>query len=77
MLTAMRRRNLTIAVGRLRTDCMALLDEVATAGTTIVVTRRGKAVARIVPIDDASLRGSVVRETDIVSPIDDRWGCDS
>ncbi len=41
--------------------CLALLDEVARAHTTIVVTKHGKPVVRLVPIDDEPppTRGSV------------------
>ena len=41
--------------------CLALLDEVASSHSTIVVTKHGKPVARLVPIDDEQppTRGSV------------------
>jgi prevent-host-death family protein len=41
--------------------CLALLDEVARTRSTIVVTKHGKPVAKLVPIDDESppTRGSV------------------
>jgi len=32
--------------------CLALMDEVAERGQTIVVTKRGRAVAKLVPIDE-------------------------
>ncbi len=41
--------------------CLALLDEVAHSHTTIVVTKHGKPVAKLVPINDEPppTRGSV------------------
>jgi prevent-host-death family protein len=41
--------------------CLALLDEVARSHRTIVVTKHGKPVAKLVPIIDetAPIRGSV------------------
>lgn len=41
--------------------CLALLDEVANSRSTIVVTKHGKPVAKLVPINDEPppTRGSV------------------
>jgi prevent-host-death family protein len=51
----------TIAAARFKAQCLRLLDEVAETGETIVVTKRGKAVARLTPVEDPpSLKGSVV-----------------
>lgn len=51
----------TIAAGRFKAQCLRLLDEVAETGETIVVTKRGKAVAKLEPIDvPPSLKGSVI-----------------
>ena len=69
----------TVAAGRFKAQCLALLDEVADTGVAIVVTKRGKPVARVVPVEaDAprSLRGSVVHEGDLVSPIASDWSAD-
>jgi prevent-host-death family protein len=51
----------TIPAGRFKATCLRLLDEVAETGETIVVTKRGKPVARIEPIEaPPPLEGSVV-----------------
>jgi prevent-host-death family protein len=51
----------TIAAGQFKARCLRLLDEVAETGETIVVTKRGKAVARIEPmVEPPSLKGSVI-----------------
>jgi len=40
--------------------CLALLDEVATTHRSLVITKHGVPVARVVPIDTATVaRGSV------------------
>ena len=48
--------------------CLALLDRVAETGERIVVTKHGKAVAMLAPLDadrkPQSLRGSVTYLTD-------------
>ena len=51
----------TIPAGRFKAECLRLLDEVAETGETIVVTKRGKPVAKVEPVaDPPSLKGSVV-----------------
>lgn len=70
----------TIAAAEFKAKCLALLEEVAATGVPLVVTKRGRAVARIEPIGDdkpKSLRGSVRREGDIISPIDESWSADA
>lgn len=66
----------TIPAGQFKARCLAMLDEVASTGEPLVITKRGKPVARVVPVADiepADLLGSVVWEGDIVSPIDVDW----
>lgn len=41
-----------VAAGAFKQGCLALIDEVAASGREIVVTKRGKPVARLVPIED-------------------------
>jgi prevent-host-death family protein len=51
----------TIPAGRFKAQCLKLLDEVAATGETIIVTKRGKPVAKVEPVEEPpSLRGSVV-----------------
>jgi prevent-host-death family protein len=63
-----------VPAGEFKSKCLALLDQVALTRQEIVVTKRGRAVARLVPIEKApSLRGSVLDADDIVEPIDVVW----
>lgn len=51
----------TIPAGRFKAQCLRLLDEVAATGETIIVTKRGKPVAKLEPVEEPpSLKGSVV-----------------
>ena len=51
----------TIPAGQFKAQCLRLLDEVAETGETIVVTKRGKAVAKLEPMaEPPSLKGSVI-----------------
>ena len=67
-----------VPAGKFKTHCLALLDEVGQTHETIVVTKYGKPVARVVPYTlsesaENPLKNSVVFEEDLVSPIDVEW----
>jgi len=50
----------TIGASEFKAKCLALLDEVAETKTTLVVTKRGKPVARVMPAEEPrSLTGSM------------------
>ncbi len=65
----------TISATQFKARCLALLDEVADSGRPLVVTKRGKPVARIEPARrPPSLRGSVtylVSDDELIAPL---WG---
>ena len=70
-----------ISASQFKIHCLAILDEVAKSGLPLIVTRRGKPVAKLVPIDapgPPNLLGSVhyKRETDLLAPIDESWKAD-
>jgi prevent-host-death family protein len=58
-----------------------LLDEVASTGKPLVVTKRGRPVAEVVPVEPAKpLAGSVkilVPEEEFIAPLDERWDVES
>ncbi len=61
--------------------CLALLDEVDRTGVPYIVTKRGRPVARLVPLERPSppdLRGSVrwASEEDLLGPVDEPWEAD-
>ena len=49
----------TVAVSELKTHCLRLVEEVARQRRAIVVTKRGKPIARVVPIGEASAEADV------------------
>jgi prevent-host-death family protein len=71
----MKPKERVIAAGEFKAKCLAVLDEVAKQGHSVVVTKRGRPVARLVPIAETrkSLIGSVIEEGDIVSAIGESW----
>lgn len=67
----------TIPAGQFKARCLALLDQVAETGVSLVITKRGRPVARVVPVieqEAPDLIGSVVWEGDIIAPVDEAWG---
>jgi prevent-host-death family protein len=70
----------SIAAARFKAQCLKLLDEVAETGETIVVTKRGKPVAKVEPIEEPpSLKGSVtflVSDEELIAPIDEVWNAE-
>ncbi len=70
----------TIPAGDFKAHCLALLDEVARTGRPLLVTKRGKPVAQLVPVpgqEPKSLKGSLLGQKDVLSPIDAAWDADS
>jgi prevent-host-death family protein len=70
-----------VPAGEFKAKCLALLDDVASTGRPLVVTKRGRPVAEVVPIEPPeSLAGSVeilVSEDELIAPIDERWDAES
>lgn len=68
----------TIPAGEFKARCLALLDEVAQTGRPLLVTKRGKAVALLIPVEaPPGLLHSVKKEKDLVSPIGEAWDATS
>ena len=63
-----------MAAGSFKTNCLAVMDEVQAKRETVVITKHGKPVAKLVPVgpqvDDifGFLRGKITITGDIVSP---------
>jgi len=67
-----------VGAGDFKARCLQLIDDVAEHREPLIITKRGKPVAKLVPIEPekplfGALKGSVIRETDITSPIDADW----
>ncbi len=67
-----------IGAGEFKAKCLQLLDDIAEKRGSLVITKHGKPVARLVPVEPeqplfGALKGSVVAEMDIVSPINAEW----
>ncbi len=69
----------TITASEFKAKCLKIMDEVAESGEGVVITKRGKPVAELQQARElrkpifGALRGSVLYEGDIISPIDVEW----
>jgi prevent-host-death family protein len=68
----------TIGAGDFKAKCLQLLDDVAEHREPLVITKRGKPVAKLVPMPPdtqlfGALAGSVLVQADIIAPIDAKW----
>ncbi len=67
-----------IAAGEFKAKCLQLLDAVALSGESLTITKRGRPVARLVPLAASvplfgALKGSVTSQQDLIEPLDDIW----
>jgi prevent-host-death family protein len=71
----------TVSASVFKARCLAILDEVANTGEEIIITKRGRAVARVVAASEPeSLRGSVtyhVSDKELLAPIDVAWDAEA
>ena len=73
----------TVLVGEFKAQCLGLMDDVSERHCEIVITKRGKPVARLVPYEEkpkdifGCLKGSVVIHGDIIGPTGEIWEADA
>jgi len=76
-------RTKTIPAGMFKARCLAIMDEVQAKREAVVITKRGKPVAKLVPVgkDDKDeifgfFKGKIKVTGDIVSPVltPEEWG---
>jgi len=71
-----------VAAGEFKARCLGIVDDVQRTHRTVTITKRGKPVAKLVPVDDivepifGSLKGRVLIKGDIVGPTDEQWDAD-
>lgn len=71
----------SIAAGKFKNVCLKMLDDVAATKTSVVITKRGRPVARLVPFVEptkkAGLAGSVLKEVGDPFGTGERWDADA
>lgn len=72
-------RSTAIPAGEFKARCLKLMDEVARDRRPVVITKRGRAIAKLVPADEAPrpifgyMAGTIEILGDIISPLDIAW----
>jgi prevent-host-death family protein len=72
-------REQTVGTAEFKARCLELVDRVAATGNAIIITKRGKPVARLAPVASrwrslvGALKGHVRITGDIIAPIDASW----
>ena len=69
----------TMSAADFKARCLDVLDQVAERRVSVVVTKRGKPVAQVVPMVNrpkhlwGSMKGEIEIRGDIISPLDVEW----
>jgi prevent-host-death family protein len=71
-----------MAAGEFKVHCLAVMDEVQSKRQAVLITKRGKPVAKLVPVEQEKddifgfLKGKVKVTGDVVSPAlsPEEWG---
>lgn len=79
----MKKQPFKISAGKFKAQCLQLMDEVQAKQTAIIITKRGKPVAKLVPFEEVPppplfgyLQGSVIVQGDIITPFEESWEAD-
>jgi prevent-host-death family protein len=70
----------TMAAGSFKVHCLAVMDEVQAKRQTVVITKHGRPVAKLVPADKGTdeiynfLRGKGTVIGNVISPAIEDWG---
>lgn len=72
-----------IAAGEFKAKCLQIMNEVNQKQVSVIITKRGKPIAKMTFIDEEKeksffgcLSGSVTICEDITAPIEDQWEAD-
>ena len=69
----------TIPAGKFKAECLRVMDEVNAKHISIIITKHGKPIAKLMPIEETPadffgcLKGTVTVNQDIIAPIDVEW----
>ena len=75
--------NEQLPAGEFKATCLKVLDEVQHQRKQVVITKRGKPVAKLVPMEEnpesfiGSMQGTMEIVGDIIAPLNVKWEADS
>ena len=68
-----------IAISQFKSHCLEIIEKLQTNGQSIIITKRDKAVAKVLPIDNKKvslfgmLKNKAEIKANILDPIDEKW----
>lgn len=69
-----------VSASKFKAECLRLMDDVALTGRSLIVTKRGRHLVRVIPLEDVpSLEGSVrflVDDDVLLEPLGEPWNAD-
>lgn len=80
MIVTMKGKDKVMPAGEFKAKCLSVFDEVETRRRSYLITKRGRPVARIVPLASqrpSSLRGSLLHEDGLLDPVSVEWDAQS
>jgi prevent-host-death family protein len=72
-----------VSAANFKTNCLRLMDEVAQRRMPIVITKRGKPIAKLVPLSDGPIdifgrmAGTIKICGDVIEPTGEVWEADA
>lgn len=72
-----------IAAGKFKAECLKLMDRVNETHEEVIISKRGKPVAKLVPVENEPkksifglLTDTVIEEKDIISSTGEKWNAE-
>lgn len=71
-----------IAISQFKSHCLEIIEKLQTNGQSIIITKRDKAVAKVLPIDNKKvslfgmLKNKAEIKANILEPIDENWNAE-
>ncbi|MBI5576756.1 MAG: type II toxin-antitoxin system Phd/YefM family antitoxin [Deltaproteobacteria bacterium] len=72
-----------ISAGQFKAKCLKLMDEVKSRHGEVVITKRGKPVARLVPYEETPveihgfMKNTITIVGDVISPLGEKWDAEN
>ena len=76
ILMTMKPKSTTMGAGEFKAKCLSVLDEVERGRRTVIVTKRGRPVAQVVPLPasaGSTLEGSLLHDEEPFTPVAVSW----
>lgn len=69
----------TLSISEFKAKCLRLIEDVAQKHTELVISKRGRRLAKVVPFEVEPpsilgfMQGTATIHGDVVAPLDERW----